>query len=90
MKGFYIIPASLLHEDLSSNSILLLSILNSTSVKTGYSYANNKYLSNTINKSIRTITNLLKELKDKKYITIEAGNSFKRKIYINYDFPSNM
>lgn len=88
-KGFYTLPVELLNEDLTKSAIILLSILNSASAIYGYSYANNKYLARRMKRTSRTITNLLKELKDKNYIKIESGNSFKRKIYVTYDFPSN-
>lgn len=88
MNIFFIIPEQLLDEDLSSDSILLLGLLYSRSKRVGYVYTTNKYLADKLNCSTRTISNLIKELKDKKFIYIEDGKSYKRKIYVSYIFPS--
>lgn len=88
-ENFIIIPDSLLKVDISASAILLLGLLNSRSKSTGYAYTTNKYLSSKLKCSIRTITYLIKKLKDNNLIYIEDGNSFKRKIYVRYNFPNS-
>lgn len=90
MNGFIIIPNKLISEgNISYGAILLLGFLYSNSKRLGYSYATNKHYANMIKCSSRTITYLIKELNDHNYIRIENPNSFKRKIYVSYKFPSN-
>lgn len=47
----------------------------------GYCFADNSYLSEILNTTNRTITRLIKELKDSNYIYI-TNEKHKRKIYI--------
>lgn len=90
MNGFIIIPNSLIKEGtLSHGAILLLGFLYSNSKQLGYSYATNKHYANMIGCSARTITYLVKELNDNNYIRIENPNSYKRRIYVSYKFPSS-
>ena len=88
MNNFIIIPERLLKEKISSSSILLFGILFSRSKKLGYAYTTNKHLTNTLNCSIRTISNLIRELNDLGFIRVSDGKSAKRKIYVSYNFPS--
>lgn len=90
MERFIIIPNKLVKEGILSNgAILLLGCLYSNSKKLGYAYATNKYYAYMIGCSVRTVTYLIKELNDHNYIRIENPKSFKRKIYVNYKFPSS-
>ena len=90
MDGFIIIPNKLIMEEkLSNGAILLLGFLYSNSKRLGYSYATNKHYADMIGCSARTITYLIKELNDNNYIRIENPNSYKRKIYVSYKFPSS-
>lgn len=83
MRTSYIkIPTDIINNyQLSSSSKLLFGYLLSLSKKEGYCYASNDYLSNTFMVNVRTISKLLKELKEEKLIEtkIIKGN---RKIYI--------
>lgn len=48
----------------------------------GYCYATNKFFSNLLNVTTRTITRLIKELLESKLIRIEYSDEGIRKIYI--------
>lgn len=71
----------LLDEELSSTSKLLMGLITTLSMQNGYCYASNKYLSNLMKVSKRTITNCISSLKRKKYIEIENIPNM-RKIYL--------
>lgn len=71
----------LLDEELSSTSKLLMGLITTLSMQNGYCYASNKYLSNLMKVSKRTITNCISSLKRKNYIEIENIPNM-RKIYL--------
>ena len=71
----------LLVEKLSSTSKLLMGLITTLSMQNGYCYASNKYLSNLMKVSKRTITNCISSLKRKNYIEIENIPNM-RKIYL--------
>lgn len=71
----------LLDEELSSTSKLLMGLITTLSMQNGYCYASNKYLSNLMKVSKRTITNCISSLKRKYYIEIENIPNM-RKIYL--------
>lgn len=48
----------------------------------GYCYATNKFLAKTLNVTSRTITRLIKELKDSNFIKISYTENNIRKIYL--------
>lgn len=82
--NFYaIIPANVRYDkDLSPNAKLLYGEITSLCNEKGYCWANNRYFMELYDISDRQIRNLLKQLSDKKYITIELTNNTNRKIYI--------
>lgn len=83
MDRYIKIPVDIItNTNLSNGAKILYGYIISLSKKEGYSYANNDYLKNELNVSKRTITNLIKELKNEK--VIEATNEHgKRKLYIS-------
>ena len=71
----------LLDEDLSSTTKLLMGLITTLSMKDGFCYASNRYLSNLLKVSKRTITNSITALRRKKYVRV-ANEDFERKIYL--------
>ena len=71
----------LLDEDLSSTTKLLMGLITTLSMKDGYCYASNRYLSNLLKVSKRTISSSITALRRKKYIEIGNDDSA-RKIYL--------
>ena len=71
----------LLDEDLSSSSKLLMGLITTLSMKDGYCYASNRYLSNLLKVSKRTISSSITALRRKKYVEIGNEDSA-RKIYL--------
>ena len=71
----------LLDEDLSSTTKLLMGLITTLSMKDGYCYASNRYLSNLLKVSKRTITSSITALRRKKYIKIDNEDN-SRKIYL--------
>lgn len=71
----------LLDEDLSTTTKLLMGLITTLSMQEGFCYASNKYLSNLMKVSKRTITNCISSLKRKNYIEIENIPNM-RKIYL--------
>ena len=69
--------------NISFSGKILYGILLLLSYKTGYCFANNKFLSIIMGIGERRITALLKILKDNDYIFIEYKHKFQRKIFIN-------
>lgn len=84
IKGqFIIIPGILfIDKDLSKTDILVLGLIISLAFKDKYCYASNKYLTDYLNVSERTITYSLSKLKGLKYIIVKCEDN-KRKIYLN-------
>ena len=71
----------LLDEDISSTSKLLMGLITTLTMKEGFCYASNKYLSNLMKVSRRTITSCITSLKRKNYIKVEIDPNM-RKIYL--------
>lgn len=71
----------LLDNDISSTSKLLMGLITTLTMKEGFCYASNKYLSNLLKVSRRTITSCISSLKRKNYIKIENDPNM-RKIYL--------
>ena len=68
-------------EDLSSTTKLLMGLITTLSMKDGYCYASNRYLSNLLKVSKRTISSSITALRRKKYVEIGNDDSA-RKIYL--------
>ena len=82
---FIIIPRILFNDKgLSKTDILVLSLIISLALKDEYCYASNKYLTDYLNVSERTITYSLSKLKRLKYIFVKCEDN-KRKIYLNVE-----
>lgn len=71
----------LLDEDLSSTTKLLMGLITTLSMKDGYCYASNRYLSNLLKVSKRTISSSITALRRKKHVEIGNDDSA-RKIYL--------
>ena len=71
----------LLDNDISSSSKLLMGLITTLTMKEGFCYASNKYLSNLLKVSRRTITSCISSLKRKNYIKVENDPNM-RKIYL--------
>ena len=71
----------LLDDDISSTSKLLMGLITTLTMKEGFCYASNKYLSNLLKVSRRTITSCISSLKRKNYIKVENDPNM-RKIYL--------
>lgn len=71
----------LLDEDISSTSKLLMGLITTLTMKEGFCYASNRYLSNLMKVSRRTITSCISSLKRKNYIKVEIDPNM-RKIYL--------
>ena len=69
---FAVLPAEVRYDKkLKDKAKLLYGEITSLSNKNGYCYANNKYFAELYNVSVRTITELIKNLVDKNYIQSE-------------------
>ena len=76
------IPVSvLMDKNICANAKLLYGVIIVLSYIKNYCFADNTYLAETLNTTRRTITRLIKELKDNEYIYI-VNEKHKRKIYI--------
>ncbi|MGN1358303.1 MAG: helix-turn-helix domain-containing protein [Bacilli bacterium] len=71
----------LLDSDISSTAKLLMGLITTLTMKEGFCYASNKYLSNLLKVSRRTITSCITSLKRKNYIKVENDPNM-RKIYL--------
>ena len=71
----------LFDNDISSTSKLLMGLITTLTMKEGFCYASNKYLSNLLKVSRRTITSCISSLKRKNYIKVENDPNM-RKIYL--------
>ena len=71
----------LLDEELSSTTKLLMGLITTLSMQEGFCYASNKYLSNLMKVSKRTITSCISSLRKKKYIKVECEPNIRR-IYL--------
>ena len=82
------IPVSvLMDKSICANAKLLYGVIIVLSYIKNYCFADNTYLAETLNTTRRTITRLIKELKDNDYIYI-VNDKHKRKIYIK-DVPTS-
>lgn len=82
------IPVSvLMNKNICANTKLLYGVIIVLSYIRNYCFADNTYLAETLNTTRRTITRLIKELKDNDYIYI-VNDKHKRKIYIK-DVPTS-
>ena len=74
-------------KNICANAKLLYGVIIALSYIRNYCFADNTYLAETLNTTRRTITRLIKELKDNDYIYI-VNDKNKRKIYIK-DVPTS-
>lgn len=74
-------------KNICANAKLLYGVIIVLSYIRNYFFADNTYLAETLNTTRRTITRLIKELKDNDYIYI-VNDKHKRKIYIK-DVPAS-
>ena len=71
----------LLDEDLSTTTKLLMGLITTLSMQEGFCFASNRYLSNLMKVSRRTITSCIASLRKKNYIRVE-GEPNTRRIYL--------
>ena len=71
----------LLDKDLSSTSKLLMGLITTLTMQEGFCYASNRYLSNIMKVSKRTITTCITLLRRKNYIVVDNTPNM-RKIYL--------
>lgn len=71
----------LLDEDLSTTTKLLMGLITTLSMQEGFCFASNRYLSNLMKVSRRTITSCLASLRKKNYIRVESEPNTRR-IYL--------
>lgn len=71
----------LLDKDLSSTSKLLMGLITTLTMQEGFCYASNRYLSNIMKVSKRTITTCITLLRRKNYIKVDNTPNM-RKIYL--------
>ncbi|MBQ8891769.1 MAG: helix-turn-helix domain-containing protein [Bacilli bacterium] len=71
----------LLDEDLSTTTKLLMGLITTLSMQEGFCFASNRYLSNLMKVSRRTITSCIAYLRKKNYIRVESEPNTRR-IYL--------
>lgn len=71
----------LLDEDLSTTTKLLMGLITTLSMQEGFCFASNRYLSNLMKVSGRTITSCIASLRKKNYIRVESEPNTRR-IYL--------
>lgn len=71
----------LLDKDISSTAKILMGLITTLSMKDGYCYASNRYLSNLLKVSKRTISSSITTLRRNNYLKIDNEDSA-RKIYL--------
>ena len=71
----------LLDDGISSTAKLLMGLITTLSMKDGYCYASNRYLSNLLKVSKRTISSSITTLRRNNYLKIDNEDSA-RKIYL--------
>lgn len=83
--SFYaVLPAYVRYDkELSSTAKILYSEITALCNQKGFCWANNQYFENLYSISERQVQNILKLLKEKKYISIELVDNQKRKIFIS-------
>jgi hypothetical protein len=73
MRWYAVVPSEILsNKELSSSEKLLIGIFISLSNKTGYCFASNQYISETLGVSNAYVRTLIKQLESKKIITRES------------------
>ena len=77
----------LLDEDLSTTTKLLMGLITTLSMQEGFCFASNRYLSNLMKVSRRTITSCIASLRKKNYIRVESEPNTRR-IYLANIFQS--
>lgn len=77
----------LLDEDLSTTTKLLMGLITTLSMQEGFCFASNRYLSNLMKVSRRTITSCIASLRKKNYIRVESEPNTRR-IYLANIFYS--
>lgn len=70
------------NKSISNSAKILYGDLVLLSHKNGYCYASNKFLAESLNITTRSITRLLKELKEANLIEIIFTESYNRRIYL--------
>ena len=75
----------LLDDGISSTAKLLMGLITTLSMKDGYCYASNRYLSNLLKVSKRTISSSITTLRRNNYLKIDNEDSA-RKIYLTSIF----
>ena len=85
-ESFIKILINLITKDIPKPALLLLGLLISNSKQKGYAYGSNKYYSEMLNVSIRSITSYLEYLSLNGYIRIVNPKNFKRTIYVENIF----
>ena len=73
--------AVLLDENLSTTTKLLMGLITTLSMQEGFCFASNRYLSNLMKVSRRTITSCIASLRKKNYIRVESEPNTRR-IYL--------
>lgn len=71
----------LLDKDLSTTTKLLMGLITTLSMQEGFCFASNRYLSNLMKVSRRTITSCIASLRKKNYIRVESEPNTRR-IYL--------
>lgn len=71
----------LLDEGLSTTTKLLMGLITTLSMQEGFCFASNRYLSNLMKVSRRTITSCIASLRKKNYIRVESEPNTRR-IYL--------
>jgi len=74
--------------NLSKTDCSVLGLINSLTLKNGYCYASNEYLTNYVKVSKRTISDSLSKIKRLKYIIVKYKNN-NRRIYLNIEKNTN-
>ena len=89
LSYYIVIPHYILcDEDLKPNAKLLYGLIVGLTRTSGYCYATNEYISDKLGLSKKSITSLIKSLKEKEYIDVEVVRNDKkevvgRKIYLS-------
>ena len=73
----------LLDEDLSTTTKLLMGLITTLSMQEGFCFASNRYLSNLMKVSRRTITSCIASLRKKNYIRVESEPNIRRIYFAN-------
>jgi predicted HTH transcriptional regulator len=75
----------LIDDNISSTAKLLMGLITTLSMQNGYCYASNRYLSNIMKVSKRSITSCITSLKKNNYIKVKNESNM-RKIYLENIF----